>query len=180
MKPKFRGKGCDFGDFIWETIIFLLLITVSMFCTSSRKNGHGWVNIVTIVPMQGPYVGLHVECPLLYILLLDQKFFSPSYNREDAYSRTGSIFIRDTARDTAYSLWFNEVWPYASLNHNEYAVSRAVSRMKMPPVREYASSLISFILYVLNIAQFMSRVIKRFLQRRTQILSSKGSTWGEI
>ena len=63
-------------------------------------------------------------------------------NREDAYSRTGSIFIRDTARDTAYSLRFNEVWPYASLSHNEYAVSRAVSRMKMPPVREYASSLL--------------------------------------
>ena len=32
---------------------------------------------------------------------------------------------------------------YASLNHNEYAVSHAVSRMKMPPVREYESSLIS-------------------------------------
>ena len=45
---------------------------------------------------------------------------------EDAYSRTGGIFIRDNA----------------SLNHNEYAVSRAVSRMKMPPVREYASSLV--------------------------------------
>ena len=56
-------------------------------------------------------------------------------NREDAYSRTGGIFIRDTAGDTAYSMWFNEVWPYASLNHNEYVVSRAVSRMKMPPVR---------------------------------------------
>ena len=40
---------------------------------------------------------------------------------------------------TVYSLWFNEVWPYASLNHNEYAVSR----MKMPPVRDYASSLLS-------------------------------------
>ena len=65
--------------------------------------------------------------------------FCTSNNREDAYSRTGGIFIRDTA----YSLWFNEVWPYASLNHNEYAVSRAVSRMKMPPVREYASSLLS-------------------------------------
>ena len=63
--------------------------------------------------------------------------------REDAYSRTGGIFIRDTAGDTAYLLWFNEVWPYASLNHNEYAVSPAVSRMKMLPVREYASSLLS-------------------------------------
>ena len=31
--------------------------------------------------------------------------------RDDAYSRTGGIFIRDTAGDTAYSLWFNEVWP---------------------------------------------------------------------
>ena len=28
------------------------------------------------------------------------------------------------------------------MNHNEYAVSRAVSRMKMPPVREYASTLL--------------------------------------
>ena len=28
--------------------------------------------------------------------------------REDAYSRTGGIFIRDTTQDTAYSLWFNE------------------------------------------------------------------------
>ena len=31
-------------------------------------------------------------------------------DREDAYSRTGGIFIRDTmdtALDTAYSLWFN-------------------------------------------------------------------------
>ena len=70
--------------------------------------------------------------------------YSICNNREDAYSRTGSLFIRDTARDTAYSLWFNKVWPYASLNHNEYAISRAVSRMKMPPVREYASSLISY------------------------------------
>ena len=61
-------------------------------------------------------------------------------DREDAYCHTGGIFIRDTARDTAYSLWFNEVWPYASLNHNEYAVSR----VKMPPVREYASSLFSY------------------------------------
>ena len=61
--------------------------------------------------------------------------------REDAYSRSGGIFIRDTALDTAYSLWFNEVWPYASLDHNEYAVFRAVPRMKMPPVQEYASSL---------------------------------------
>ena len=56
------------------------------------------------------------------------------FNREDADSRTGGIFIRDTTRHTAYSLWFNEVWPYAS-----YSVSCAVSRMKMPPIREYAS-----------------------------------------
>ena len=31
--------------------------------------------------------------------------------REDAYSRTEGISIRDTARDTAYSLWLNELWP---------------------------------------------------------------------
>ena len=37
-------------------------------------------------------------------------------NREDAYSRMGGIFIGDMARDTAYSLCFNDVWPYASLN----------------------------------------------------------------
>ena len=65
------------------------------------------------------------------------------YIREDVYSRTGGIFIRDTAGDTANSLSFNEVWPYASLNHNENGVSHAVSRMKMPPVREYASSLVA-------------------------------------
>ena len=29
------------------------------------------------------------------------------------------------------------------MNHNEYAVSPAVSRMEMPPVREYASSLLN-------------------------------------
>ena len=32
----------------------------------------------------------------------------PGDIREDAYSRTGGIFIRDTGRYTAYSLWFNE------------------------------------------------------------------------
>ena len=45
-----------------------------------------------------------------------------------------------------YGVWFLMVWPWfghSSLNHNEYAVSSAVSRMKMPPVREHASSLIS-------------------------------------
>ena len=63
------------------------------------------------------------------------------YNREDAYSRAGGIVIRDTAGDTAYSLWFSGVWPYVSLNHNKYAVSRAAYRMKKPPVRDYASSL---------------------------------------
>ena len=42
-----------------------------------------------------------------------------------------------------YGVWFLIVWPWfghSSLNHNEYAVSSAVFRMKMPPVREYASS----------------------------------------
>ena len=37
------------------------------------------------------------------------------------------------------------VWPWfghSSLSHNEHAVSHAVYCMKMPPVREYASSLI--------------------------------------
>ena len=45
----------------------------------------------------------------------------------------------------AYGVWFLMVWPWfghSSLNHNEYAVSSAVSRMKMPPVREHASSLL--------------------------------------
>ena len=35
-----------------------------------------------------------------------------------------------------YGVWFLMVWPWfghSSLNHNEYAVSSAVSRMKMPP-----------------------------------------------
>ena len=45
-----------------------------------------------------------------------------------------------------YGVWFLMVWPWfghSSLNHNEHAVWHAVSRMKMPPVREYASSLLS-------------------------------------
>ena len=33
--------------------------------------------------------------------------------------RTGGILIRDTARHTAYSLWFNEAQGHTSLNHNE-------------------------------------------------------------
>ena len=36
------------------------------------------------------------------------------------------------------------VWPWfghSSLNHNEHAVSHAVSRIEMPPVPEYASSV---------------------------------------
>ena len=47
-----------------------------------------------------------------------------------------------------YGVWFLMVWPWfghSSLNHNEYAVSSAVSRMKMPPVREHASSLFSWL-----------------------------------
>ena len=36
------------------------------------------------------------------------------------------------------SLWFNEVWPYASLNHMKYAISR----MKMPHVRKTVISLL--------------------------------------
>ena len=43
-----------------------------------------------------------------------------------------------------YGVWFLMVWPWfghSSLNHNEHAVWHAVSRMKMPPVREHASSL---------------------------------------
>ena len=86
------------------------------------------------------------------------------YNREDAYSRTGGIFIQDTARDTAYSLWFNEVWPYASLNHNEYAVSRAVCRMKIPPVREYASSLLST--YVRVTTNDLAKYIKKYNRKK--------------
>ena len=35
-------------------MIFLLLNSVSVLCVF-QKNGHGWVNIVTFVPMQGPY-----------------------------------------------------------------------------------------------------------------------------
>ena len=39
------------------------------------------------------------------------------------------------------------VWPWfghSSLNHNEPAISHAVSRMKMPPVPQYASSLLPY------------------------------------
>ena len=90
----------------------------------------------------------HVEIPTTDAMAIrkDCSFILGRRHREDAYSRTGSIFILDTAYWPYASLnhnelWFNEVWPYASLNHNEYAVSR----MKMPPVRvrEYASSLIT-------------------------------------
>ena len=72
------------------------------------------------------------------------------HSRDDAYSHTGGIFIPDTARDTAYSLWFNEAYGHTSLNHNEYAISHAVSRMKKPPVREYASSLVRYTLHTYN------------------------------
>ena len=44
-------------------------------------------------------------------------------NREDAYCGTGGIFIRDTACDTACSLWFNELWPnqgQTMRNHTPY------------------------------------------------------------
>ena len=43
----------------------------------------------------------HVSITMQELKLLES-------NREDAYSRTRGIFIRDTARDMAYSLWFNE------------------------------------------------------------------------
>ena len=46
------------------------------------------------------------------------------HTRKDACSRTGGIFIRDTALDnTAYSLWFNELWPnqgQTMRNHTPY------------------------------------------------------------
>ena len=45
------------------------------------------------------------------------------HTREDACSRTGGIFIRDTALDTAYSLWFSELWPnqgQTMRNHTPY------------------------------------------------------------
>ena len=51
---------------------------------------------------------------------------SISINREDACSRTGGIFIRDTALDTAYSLWFNELWPnqgQTMRNHTPYHIA---------------------------------------------------------
>ena len=51
--------------------------------------------------------------PLFYFIFFTVYFIpivdrNKKKNREDAYSRTGGIFIRDTARDTAYSLWCNE------------------------------------------------------------------------
>ena len=58
----------------------------------------------------------HWSFPLwCFLTLLD--------SREDACSRTGGIFIRDTALDTAYSLWFNELWPnqgQTMRNHTPY------------------------------------------------------------
>lgn len=35
-------------------ILFMKVETVQVFCGSSRNNGHGWVNIVTSVPVQRP------------------------------------------------------------------------------------------------------------------------------
>ena len=61
------------------------------------------------------------EVPLLHISKFCQRF--AGVNREDACSRTGGIFIRDTALDTAYSLWFNELWPnqgQTMRNHTPY------------------------------------------------------------
>ena len=43
----------------------------------------------------------------LLLLLAKESYRIPPFqanNREDAYSRTGGSFIRDTARHTAYSL----------------------------------------------------------------------------
>ena len=60
-----------------------------------------------------------------------------------------SIIRHTVAYAVWYGVWFLMVWPWfghSSLNHNEYAVSSAVSRMKMPPVREHASSLITILL----------------------------------
>ena len=49
-------------------------------------------------------------------------------HREDACSRTGGIFIRDTALDTAYASWFNELWPnqgQTMRNHTPYHTAYA-------------------------------------------------------
>ena len=90
-----------------------------------------------------PWHSKHPSLICFIFVSLILNFLSSTWHiREDAYSRTGSIFIQDMAWDMAYSLWFNEVWPYALLNHNEYAVSC----MKMPPVQEYASSLMRYFL----------------------------------
>ena len=40
-----------------------------------------------------------------------QKCSDMPHIKEDAYSGTGGIFIRDTACDTTCSLWFNDLWP---------------------------------------------------------------------
>ena len=57
------------------------------------------------------------------------------HGREDACSRTGGIFIRDTALDTAYSLWFIELWPnqgQTMRNHTPYHTAyTTVWRMKL-------------------------------------------------
>ena len=48
---------------------------------------------------------------LLHIHIHTYTYRMSDHIREDAYSRTGGIFIRDTVRDTACSLWINELWP---------------------------------------------------------------------
>ena len=60
------------------------------------------------------YTSIHKPIMFRYYMYVQDKGGTQiimRYNREDAYSRMGGIFIRDTARHTAYSLWFNEVWP---------------------------------------------------------------------
>ena len=53
---------------------------------------------------------LEEDIPILacIIFTLNWLTLTPKNIREDAYSRTGGIFRWETARDTAYSLWFNE------------------------------------------------------------------------
>ena len=46
------------------------------------------------------------------------------------------------------SLWFNEVWPYTSLNHNEICRIRYEKSMKMPHVRESATSILFLFVYM--------------------------------
>ena len=96
-----------------------------------------------------------IQCKSLYLVTLyafnldwicHRSTFLPLFDiqvqvdsREDAYFCTGGVFIRNTAWHTAYCIVIQ--WSLRSYFIESQWICRAVSCMKMPPVRQYASSL---------------------------------------